>query len=165
MQVNILTQTADVLLSEAQRSAIEQLKMKHREQDEKEHLEKDKVDNPHIEHDQGNDSLKEDIDVSEIRGPQPHPSEINEKLKNSEDVLRGAALSGLPSEGETADTAGGGALWDIFRREDVPKLEEYLRKHFKEFRHTFCAPVEQVYSMVLCLFFSSALFVVIGTEN
>ncbi|KAI9395625.1 hypothetical protein POPTR_004G006200v4 [Populus trichocarpa] len=142
--VNILTQTADVLLSEAQRSAIEQLKMKHREQDEKEHLEKDKVDNPHIELDQGNDSLKEENDVSEIRGPQPHPSEINEKLKNSEDVLRGAALSGLPSEGETADTAGGGALWDIFRREDVPKLEEYLRKHFKEFRHTFCAPVEQV---------------------
>ncbi|KAG6778480.1 hypothetical protein POTOM_014815 [Populus tomentosa] len=142
--VNILTQTAEVLLSEAQRSAIEQLKMKHREQDEKEHLEKDKVDNPHIELDQGNDSLKEEIDVSEIRGPQPHPSEINEKLKNSEDVLRGAALSGLPSEGETADTAGGGALWDIFRREDVPKLEEYLRKHFKEFRHTFCAPVEQV---------------------
>nr|XP_034917246.1 lysine-specific demethylase JMJ25-like isoform X2 [Populus alba] len=142
--VNILTQTAEVLLSEAQRSAIEQLKMKHREQDEKEHLEKDKVDNPHIELDQGNDRLKEEIDVSEIRGSQPHPSEINEKLKNSEDVLRGAALSGLPSEGETADTAGGGALWDIFRREDVPKLEEYLRKHFKEFRHTFCAPVEQV---------------------
>ncbi|KAL9392831.1 hypothetical protein Peur_016751 [Populus x canadensis] len=163
--VNILTQTADVLLSEAQRSAIEQLKMKHREQDEKEHLEKDKVDNPHIELDQGNDSLKEEIDVSEIRGPQPHPSEINEKLKNSEDVLRGAALSGLPSEGETADTAGGGALWDIFRREDVPKLEEYLRKHFKEFRHTFCAPVEQVYSMVLSVLFCSALFVVIGTEN
>ncbi|KAJ0687648.1 putative transcription factor C2H2 family [Helianthus annuus] len=42
------------------------------------------------------------------------------------------------------DAMEGIALWDVFHRQDVAKLEEYLRNHTAEFRHTDCLSVEQV---------------------
>ncbi|GMJ06391.1 hypothetical protein HRI_004308300 [Hibiscus trionum] len=39
----------------------------------------------------------------------------------------------------------GGAVWDIFRRQDVPKLQDYLKRHFREFRYVHCRPVSQVF--------------------
>ena len=38
----------------------------------------------------------------------------------------------------------GGALWDIFRREDVPKLHAYLQTHWNEFRYIMNKPLEEV---------------------
>lgn len=48
------------------------------------------------------------------------------------------------SDDRVSDIKYGGALWDIFRRQDVPKLTEYIKKHQREFRSINNSPVRSL---------------------
>jgi lysine-specific demethylase 3 len=85
-----------------------------------------------------------------------HSSNASKKKKEkpTEDEVHGVSISLEPKEYgvpfEEGSQPEGGALWDIFRREDVCKLQEYLMNHSEEFRHYNYEPVTQVISYGNC---------------
>ena len=172
-QVNVLMHTAEVTFTQEQVNKIEALKKKHDEQDQQEifgNFKKSRAgssvtaSNGRIarsevkivaacndlagstgrhESDNG-DCESKDIDFSQVKS-----GELQEEtlVQDKSDVDATNSLK-AGNKCENLEEAEGGALWDIFRRVDVPKLQEYLKRHFREFRHTHCCPLSQVIAKI-----------------
>ncbi|KAL6178734.1 hypothetical protein ACLB2K_050252 [Fragaria x ananassa] len=170
--VNILTHTTEVNLTPEQLTVIEKLKKKHAIQDQREIFGNCQIVGDNIDSDKaGGDSFFSAADdkqtfnevesnsigvaVSKLVDPivpqvgdasmgSESESEMNEEARLDCDIGSEMPARNYGNKLKESDVTEGGALWDIFRRQDVPKLQEYLMKHFKEFRHIHCCPVQQV---------------------
>ncbi|KAL5136315.1 Lysine-specific demethylase JMJ25 [Glycine soja] len=154
--VNVLTHIAEVKLDSDQLTVIEKLKQKHLEQEKRELLGDDQDGETNVDMLNNSSSTinaldrQSSVEVMEQEGglcdgkevDQFHqPSGSNEvAIANEDGISYGSELIEVDKVKINQD----GALWDIFRRQDVPKLQEYLKKHFREFRHVHCCPLKQL---------------------
>uniref|UniRef100_A0A0R0ECS7 JmjC domain-containing protein n=1 Tax=Glycine max TaxID=3847 RepID=A0A0R0ECS7_SOYBN len=122
--VNVLTHIAEVKLDCDQLTVIEKLKQKHLEQSSVEVMEQE-------------GGLCDGKEVDQFH----QPSGSNEvAIANEDGISYGSELIEVDKVKINQD----GALWDIFWRQDVPKLQEYLKKNFREFRYVHCCRLKQL---------------------
>ncbi|XP_040938896.1 lysine-specific demethylase JMJ25 isoform X2 [Gossypium hirsutum] len=156
--VNVLTHTVEVKLKHEQLTNINEARKRHSIQDQQElYGMNSKVDwNKSSDRGgfqgggvvgQGQDgysSLNDNNLVREFEMVESGKAKmVQEECWESWDNGRSSKTSGNTIE--EPEAVEGGAVWDIFRRQDVPKLQDYLKKHFWEFRYVHCCPVSQVF--------------------
>ncbi|KAL5072848.1 hypothetical protein RYX36_011832 [Vicia faba] len=134
--VNMLTHVAEVKLGYEDVTAIEKLMPKNLEQDKREL------------HD-----IQQDGEANHIISPDTGANGDGASSGSKVKVVEKGTVEQGDSLLDAVDSLDG-ALWDIFRRKDVPKLEGYLNKHFKEFSHFDGCPLQESCTKVALNFVS-----------
>jgi len=162
----VLTHIAEVKLNSKQLTTIEKLKQKHFEQDKRELFGDDHGGETDTDMLKNSSSIINVLDNQNSVRVMEHEiglcdwKEVDQFHQSGYNEIATAKEDGLLCESEVKEVdkveiklendllvggdASEGALWDIFRRQDVSKLQEYMKKHFREFRHVHCCPLKQV---------------------
>ncbi|KAK1369170.1 hypothetical protein POM88_035262 [Heracleum sosnowskyi] len=171
--VNVLTHVQEVAITSAQQAKIEKLKQEQVAQDDREIYRKQpgnhKVEKQEdrvgkrtgvlngqfykktskseeglgYDSENGNKENERDGNI-ENQNVMKEQDSTEEKSGELDECAKNSGFGSLDNSVEGMEHPEGGALWDIFRRQDSPKLEEYIRKYYKEFRHIYCRPLDQV---------------------
>lgn len=149
--VNVLTHTAAVKLDAKTLKNVEKLRRQHRAQDEREIYGSKIMAHQTVENEDNKANVRSQLHDNGVADPvvgnngclTTDDYSKEERFSTDEKVSTGTSAE-LEQELNEIEECDGGALWDIFRREDVPKLEEYLKEHFNEFRHIHLSPLSQV---------------------
>lgn len=127
----LLVHTSEAKLKDWQRTKIEMIQKAYKESDVKESPGDPQICSRGSSPDSSVDTKNNGLDLD---------SNQNESIMNqgfeyyssAEGNMVGCELP-LKQNGDMSENTHPGVLWDVFRRQDVPKVTEYLKMHWKDF--------------------------------
>lgn len=159
--VNILVHATELPISEKKLNKVKILLNKYSSQDQNESLEKNKTKNEtnqpcgrssfSSEVTQQSELLEDNTKGELTQIPNGNPCAFSDDSSiggesDDEDLCHEEFGSSSCNRGKPVDTCG--AEWDVFRRQDVPKLVEYLRKYSNELNQSYSSPKKVVHPIL-----------------